>query len=358
MKLSELGWSEFFDVALAQSRGKGLTPGRVVSEHRGVLRVATEKREWRARPAGRLRREAVGRGDLPAVGDWVLLEAPANADIALVQQVLPRRTKFSRRAAGERNEEQVLAANIDLVWIAASIAGEVNLRSIERYLSIAWESGAQPVVVLTKADLAADAVAAVSAVESISPGIPVVAVSSVSGEGIAALGDLLTPGTSIAILGPSGVGKSSLINRIAGEELMKVGDVREDDQRGRHTTTHRQLLRMPSGALIIDTPGIREIQLWETEEGIEETFSEIEIAARHCRFSDCRHETEPGCGVRDALARGELDTKRVASFRKLQSEIEFQEQKHDPRVRAEAKRRIREIMRAFRKPDKLRDRRK
>ena len=264
--------------------------------------------------------------------------------------MLPRKTKFSRLAASDHGGtiEQVVAANVDVVFLVAGLDGDLNLRRLERYLALGWESGAEPVVVLTKADLCPDVEAAVLEVELTAIGVPVHVVSNLTGEGVEELAPYFAAGRTVAALGSSGVGKSSLVNRLAGEELMATGDLRADG-RGRHTTTNRQLLRLPAGGLFLDTPGMRELRLWESEEGLAQTFDDVAAAAALCRFADCSHGGEPGCGVQAALADGTLTHERYDSWRKLQAELQHLAVKQDKRLRSEAKKEFRRRARGRRK---------
>jgi ribosome biogenesis GTPase len=348
--LEHLGWDPAIEEQFAPYAAEGLAPARVAVEQRGALLVYMESGERWAEPSGRLRHAAVERGDLPAVGDWVAIADPEGAERALVQAVLPRRTKFSRLAASDHGGtvEQVVAANVDVVFLTAGLDGDFNARRLERYLTLAWESGASPVVVLTKTDLCADVQAALLEVASVAIGVPVHAVSNVTGEGVDALAQYFGEGRTVAALGSSGVGKSSLVNRLAGEELMATGDLRADG-RGRHTTTHRQLLLLPAGGLYLDTPGMRELRLWESEEGLATAFDDVAAAAAQCRFTDCSHEREPDCGVRAALAEGTLDRERYESWRKLQNELRWLEVKQDARLRSEARKEWRRFARSQRK---------
>jgi ribosome biogenesis GTPase / thiamine phosphate phosphatase len=345
--LDSIGWTPAHEDQFAPHAADGLEPARVAVEHRGAYLLYTARGEAQAELAGRLRHAAAGRGELPAVGDWV---AVSPTDPALVHEVLPRKTKFSRLAASDHGGtiEQVVAANVDTVFLVAGLDGDLNLRRLERYLALGWESGADPVVVLTKADLCADVDAAMLAVESTAMGVPVHAVSNVTGEGVDDLGAYFSAGRTVAALGSSGVGKSSLLNRLAGEELMATGEVRADG-RGRHTTTNRQLLLLPGGGLFLDTPGMRELRLWESEEGLAQTFDDVAAAAALCRFTDCSHEREPGCGVRAALADGSLAGERYDSWRKLQAELRHLAVKQDARLRSETKKEIRRRARGRRK---------
>lgn len=345
--LDSLGWTPALEDQFTPHAADGLEPARVAVEHRGAYLVYTARGEAQAELAGRLRHEAVERGELPAVGDWV---AVTPTDPALVHAVLPRKTKFSRLAASDHGGtiEQVVAANVDVVFLVAGLDGDLNLRRLERYLALGWESGAEPVVVLTKADLCPDVEASVVEVELTAIGVPVHVVSNLTGEGVEELAPYFATGRTVAALGSSGVGKSSLLNRLAGEELMATGDVRADG-RGRHTTTNRQLLPLPAGGLFLDTPGMRELRLWESEEGLAQTFDDVAAAAALCRFTDCSHGGEPGCGVQVALADGTLTHERYDSWRKLQAELQHLAVKQDKRLRSEAKKEFRRRARGRRK---------
>jgi ribosome biogenesis GTPase len=345
--LAKLGWTPAIEEQFAPYAADGLEPARVAVEHRGAYVLYTAQGDRPAELSGRLRHEAAERGELPAVGDWV---AVTPTDPALVQAVLPRKTKFSRMAATANGQtiEQVVAANVDVVFLTAGLDGDFNVRRLERYLTLGWESGAVPVVVLTKTDLCPDVDAALLEAETVALGVPVHAVCNISGDGVEALSKYLVEGQTVAALGSSGVGKSTLVNRIAGQELMATGDVRSDGK-GRHTTTNRQLLLLPGGALYLDTPGMRELRLWESEDGLATTFDDVTAAAANCRFSDCSHEAEPDCGVRAALADGTLDRERFDSWRKLQNELHWLEVKQDGRLQAEARKERRRFARSQRK---------
>jgi len=338
--ITTYGWSDALRRQFEPFAAHGLVPARVTAQHRGLWRVATEAGDMEARLSGRFAHDAL-EGGYPVAGDWVAAEIAG--DLALVHAVLPRRTVFQRREAGPAGALQVLAANVDTALIAASLNADLNLRRLERYLALAYESGAEPVVVLTKADLCADVAEAVEAVQAVAFGAPVLTVSAATGEGLTALEALLEPGRTAVLLGSSGVGKSTLVNALAGAELMATNAVREDDARGRHTTTHRELIALPSGAMILDTPGMRELGLWDAGAGVDQAFADVtaEVAAlaQDCRFSDCAHEAEPGCAVRAALEDGRLDEGRWRSFQKLKRELAFEARKQDPELReAERKR--------------------
>jgi ribosome biogenesis GTPase / thiamine phosphate phosphatase len=323
--LAGLGWDRGWDAAFAAVPA-GLVPARVIAAHRGAWDVATgaDDRTLEARVTGRLRFEA-GPAELPVVGDWVAVDARPDEGSASVHAVLPRRTQLRRKAPADYGTPvQVLAANVDVVVVATSLNRDLNPRRIERYLATAWESGARPVVVLTKVDLARDPVevaVAEAQLEEVAAGVPVVATSAVSGEGLGAVRALLGPGRTAALVGSSGVGKSTLANALLGEERLIVREIREDDARGRHTTVGRQLVQLPDGSgLLLDTPGLRELGLWDDGTGLDLAFADVAAVAESCRFTDCRHEREPGCAVRAAVDDGTLGAERFAGWRKLERE--------------------------------------
>ncbi|HET7744313.1 MAG TPA: ribosome small subunit-dependent GTPase A [Gaiellaceae bacterium] len=340
--LADLGWTDELEAAFVQYEERGFEPARVVAEHRGGYLVRSERDERLAHPRGRLRDEEIFAG-MPAVGDWVAV-CDASGERYAIEAVLPRRTKISRKTPWLKVEEHVLAANVDTVFLVSGLDGDFNPRRIERYLTAAWDSGASPVLVLTKLDLLDDASKPVEA-EGLAMGVPVLPVSNVSGEGIDAVSALLEPRQTIALLGSSGVGKSTLANRLAGRQLMPTGDLRADG-RGRHTTRHRQLLVLPSGALLLDTPGLRELQVWEGD--VDAAFADIAELAADCRFTDCAHETEPDCAIREALATGDLDPERWKSYLKLQRELAAVTRRRGSREHRELKRRWRQRARETR----------
>ncbi len=334
-RLQSLGWGPWLESALEPFARDGLDPGRVTAEHRGAYTVSTEAGDVSVQLSGRLRHEAAGRGDLPAVGDWVVTDGES------VHAVLPRRSAFSRKAAWRATEEQVVAANVDVVFLVCSLVDDLSLRRLERYLIMAWESGAEPVVVLTKTDLCDDVPQRTLEVQSVALGVPVHPVSCVTGDGFDALTAYAHGNRTIALLGSSGAGKSTLLNRLLGRDLMKTAAVRESDGRGRHTTSHRELVPLPGGGLAIDTPGMRELQLWEADAGLSGTFEDVEALFGECRFGDCSHEVEPGCAVLQAIETGELHPDRLESYRSLRRELEWLERKQDRRAAADERRRIR-----------------
>jgi ribosome biogenesis GTPase len=313
-----LGWTDWFAQAFVEYESQGLSVGRVAVQHRGEVDVLAGEREVRAR-------------GVAAVGDWVVLDPHGS-----VHAILPRTSAFSRLSVSGRTEEQVVAANVDSVFLMQSFGQDLSTRRLERYLAAAWQSGAAPVVVLTKLDLAEAPAEDVARIEEVALGVPVHAVSAISGEGLAALDPYLGPGSTVALLGSSGVGKSTLVNRLLGADVLRTGALR-DDGKGRHTTVNRELVSLPGGALVIDTPGMRELQLWADEEALETTFADVSALAAECGFADCAHETEPGCAVRAALASGELAAARYESFCALQRELAALAARREAKVVADAR---------------------
>jgi ribosome biogenesis GTPase len=361
--LEDLGWGPFFREQTEQLNSAGpstglrtgLAPMRVAEEQRGAYVLWGEAGGFDAVLPGRWLHAAQGRDELPATGDWVLARPLPGEDRAIVERLLERRSALSRKAAGERTDEQIMAANIDLIFVVASLNRELNLRRLERYLAVAWESGAMPVLVLNKADLAENRDARLVEVRDVAPGVEVYETSAITGEGIEALNVALKYGQTAVFVGSSGVGKSSLVNCLLGGEAQAVSHIRSDDK-GRHTTTSRQMLIAPGGAVIIDTPGIRELSLWEAGEGLGQAFSDVEDLAEGCDFRDCTHTSEPGCAVKGALRSGGLDRKRLESYRKLQREQTFIESKKDDRLRSEQKKKWKQIHMDNRRRMKMRGR--
>ena len=321
--LAGLGWDPGWALAFAPFDGPERWAARVTASHRDAWVVATQAGDRDAVVAGRLRHAALGPADMPAVGDWVVVTAAADdPGPAVIRNVLPRRTVFKRGAEdGHVSDDQVLAANVDVAFVVAGLDGDFNLRRLERYLAVVYSGGATPVVVLNKTDVAVDLDGLRTAAGSVAPGTEVIAISARTGDGVADLAARhLAPGRTAVVLGSSGVGKSTLVNALLGREHLRTRAVREDDSRGRHTTTHRELVRLPGGALLIDTPGIRSLGVAGAAEGLDPAFADIAEIAAGCRFTDCRHDREPGCGILAALADGRLTQARFESHRKLEKE--------------------------------------
>ena len=350
-RLQQYGWNDRFAAAFAEHAAPGRVPARVVLEHTHIYRVATEEGEMLARVSGRLRHRAEARAAFPAVGDWLVLEPVADSD-ARIHAVLPRFSRFSRRAAGDVTEEQVVAANIDTVFLVGGLDHDFNPRRLERYLVVAWESGATPVIVLNKADLVDDPDRFVDDVASVAPGASVHAVSTRRPESLDVLRTYLGVGRTAALLGSSGVGKSTIVNRLVGYDLLRTQDVRMTDSRGRHTSTARQMVLLEDGGILIDTPGMRELQLWESDEGMETAFADVTELMTKCRFRDCSHEREPGCAIQAALADGSLDRSRWDSYLKLQREQRALEIRLDKRLQADERKKRRAFARQQRRPKK------
>ncbi|SFS58828.1 ribosome small subunit-dependent GTPase A [Marininema halotolerans] len=325
MNLQDWGLDPFFEEGYSTYQADRMVKGRVTLEHRHLYRVQVEGGERLASISGKLRHQAVGRDGFPAVGDWVVLREGGDGR-AVIDAILPRKSKFTRREAGFHIDEQIVAANVDTVFLVMGLDQDFNLRRLERYLTVAWESGAMPVIVLTKADLCEDPDEKRMQVEQVALGVPVHVVSAFNGEGIDCMKRYLEYGRTVALTGSSGVGKSTLINRLADQELLATGEVRADG-RGRHTTTHRELVLLPEGGLLLDTPGMRLLKVWENEGGVDHTFADILTWAEQCKFSDCCHEMEPGCAVQEAIDQGVLDSSRLQNYRKLGRELAYLERK-------------------------------
>lgn len=353
INLQAYGWNQFhqnnLDEQISHRKSGNYKAGRVTLEHKRMYRVITEEGEWLSVCSGSFQHEAFERRDFPAVGDWVVVERMPGEERGIIHAILPRTSLFSRKAAGSTIEEQLIAVNVDIVYLVMSMNDDFNSRRLERYLVAAYDSGATPVVVLTKKDLCDNPDQFIEEARGIALGAEVYTVSSVTGEGIEQVTALLKGGKTAALLGSSGVGKSSLVNAICGEGIMAVQGIREDDAKGRHTTTHRELIKIPSGGVLIDTPGMREFQLWNESESVDAGFKDIEELAISCRFSDCRHASEPGCAIQEALQSGMLAEDRYASYVKLQREIAFLERKTNRQAAVAERNKWKQVTKSMRK---------
>jgi ribosome biogenesis GTPase len=343
--MSQLGWDAARAADFAAFDSAGHSPGRVIRPDRAIHVVATANGETPAEVAPHLLRASIDRTALPTVGDWVALRR--DSERATIDAVLPRRSAFLRRAAGNETVAHVLAANIDTVFVVVPLNRNPNLTRVERFLTLAWESGATPVLLLAKADLCDTLDEVLDEAASVAPGVDVHAVSAVTGDGVAALAPYLGIGRTVVLLGQSGAGKSTLANALRGAEVMATQDIRSDG-RGRHTTTHRELMVLPDGGVLIDTPGLRTLLLWNADEGLDRAFSDVEALAAQCRFNDCGHTGEPGCAVGAAIASGQLAQRRLDSHQKLQKELAFLARKQDHRLRAEERKKWKAISKSHR----------
>lgn len=339
MDLVQLGWDSFFEKGYKEfiennaKENNNYKIARIFGEARGFYKIYTEDGDYLAEVSGKMRFQSDERQDYPAIGDWVIASIRGKQENAIIHGILPRKSKFSRKEAGLKTNEQILTANVDTVFLVNALNNNFNVRRIERYLILAWESGAVPVIVLSKADLCEDIDQKVNEVELSAAGVPCYAVSTVTGQGIDELKKYFGEGKTVSLLGSSGVGKSTLINYLMEKEVQKTNSTRESDDRGRHTSTSREMFFIPEGGLIVDTPGMRELQLWNGDEGISETFTDIEELSKQCRFRDCTHENEPGCAVREAIEQGIISAERLANYRKLQKELRHIHKRQDAMAR-------------------------
>ncbi|WP_047983027.1 ribosome small subunit-dependent GTPase A [Ornithinibacillus californiensis] len=331
-KLETLGWKDGLEVEKEKA-------ARVITVQKNSYRISDGEMDYLAHLSGKFLNEASSPLDFPAVGDWVEVQKLPEENKAVIKRIVPRTSQFVRQAAGERTDPQIVAANIDIVFIVNSLNHDLNARRIERYILLAYESGATPIVLLTKKDQVTEEEVrkAIATVSEVAIGVDILTISSLTGDGLDELETYLSSGKTGALLGSSGVGKSTLINSLLGYEVQETKEIREDDSRGRHTTTHREMFMLPNGAMIIDTPGMREIQMWDGETAIEQTFQDVEVFASECKFTDCKHKTEPGCRIREAIETGELTEKRFRSFIKLQREIAYEKRKQDQKAKLEEK---------------------
>ena len=324
INIKKYGFSKSFSNGILQDNQ--LTPARILSQEKGFYRIISDKGKKLAEVSGKFQFQTTVSSDYPAVGDFVLVNWNESGNSAIIESLLPQKSAFIRKAAGGSQQEQVVAANIDIVFLCMALNNDFNLRRMERYISIAWDSGAMPVVVLTKSDLCDDLEQKLAEVSTIAFGVDVLVTTSTEENGYEELLPFISEGKTIAFIGSSGVGKSTLINRLLGKELLKTNGLRNDDK-GRHTTTHRELFLLPSGGMVIDTPGMREFGMWDNDTGIERTFMDIEELAAQCKFRNCTHTNEPGCAIQKALTTGKLEINRWQSYQKLKAENDYMEDK-------------------------------
>jgi len=356
VRLDELGWDERVAAHYAPWSGRSdHAPARVAVEFNHLYRVYVDGGEVEAVVSGRLKHHAASRSELPAVGDWVVVRHREEGRAAIVH-VLPRRSRFSRKVAGGVTDEQVVAANVDVVFLVMALDGDFSPRRLERYLLLSRDSGAASVVLLTKPDLCPDPAAPLAEVAGVAGGLPVHVLNPRSGDGVDVIRAYVASGRTCALLGSSGVGKSTIVNRLVGADVQRTRAVRDADSKGRHTTTHRELVPVPGGGLLLDTPGMRELQLWDVGDAVEQTFEDVERHAAACRFSDCRHRDEPRCGVKSAVAEGLLPAARLASYLAFQGELAHLARQQDQRAQIEEKRRGRTGAKALRQSLRLKGR--
>jgi ribosome biogenesis GTPase len=355
MTLQELGWHPYFEAFFEPYKTQGFIPARVAIHYRDKYMLYGEGEEFQGQVSGKFEYNAKGLQEYPAVGDWVAVKPPVGGGMAIIHAILDRRSMFARKSAGTRTTQQIVAANADVVFLVSGLDDEINLRRMERYLTVAYESNAKPVILLNKIDLFPDYPEIVQEVEAIAPGVDIVPICAKTGEGIEKVSTYLTTGVTGALLGSSGVGKTTIVNDLLGESRYRTQEVREADSHGRHTTTHRELVLLPKGGLLIDTPGMREIQLWGDAESLNASFSDIAELGVDCKFRDCRHDAEPGCAVNAALEEGTLDAGRYESYQKLQKELAYLARRQDDSLKREETKKWKKIASDFKKVYKKRD---
>jgi len=348
VELTQIGYNDKVKEAFEKVGKANQIIGRISLEHKRMYRVWTVSGELLCEVSGKLAYDAQSREEYPAVGDWVIVSPRVKEGKGTITNILPRKSKFSRKVAGSNTEEQIVAANVDTIFLVNSLNEDLNIRRLERYLTLTWESGASPVIVLTKADLAVDLNEKLMLVESIAYGIPVITISVINNSGLDELKTYLIPGKTVALLGSSGVGKSTLTNYLCGYEKQEVQEIRDSDAKGRHTTTNREMVLLPNNAILIDTPGMRELQLWNSEAGISNSFSEIEELAARCKFRDCQHEKEIGCAVKYAIENGDIEEERLLSYKKLLRELAFLERRQDKKAQADEKKKWKSMTKQYR----------
>jgi len=353
MNLKQYGWNDFFQENFSKFSTEGFSAGRVAIEHKSQYILYTEFGELTAELSGKMHFNSSEKDDYPAVGDWVIIKPIIEENKAIIEHVLPRQSKFSRKAAGAKTDEQIVASNIDTVFIMSSLNQDINLRRIERYLTLAWDNEVIPVIILSKADLCDDIDEKLSLVEGISFNTKINVISAAENTGIEELSQYFEGNKTVAVIGSSGVGKSTLINRLSDWTKMKVSDISLYKDKGRHTTSHRELIVLPTGGLIIDTPGMRELQMWEGSEGVTETFQDIEKFMGKCKFSDCKHATEPGCAIKTAIKSGEINEDRYNSYLKLQREVSYFERRQNKKTALEEKKKWKKLSNDAKKHGKV-----